>query len=102
MTNVPSTPLGVTIGNQPVLMNPKTFKSGKTGWHLSQKITILGVRYQVSFCLVRIDKSPTPEVDETVEYGGVELFVEKTPETLPEGTGGPKKGKRPSKRPKPG
>lgn len=65
---LPDFPLECVLDGIPYFLHPKTFSTGKVGWHLSTKAEIGGERCQVSFCIVVIEKKIT--LHQEVDMGG--------------------------------
>ena len=46
-----------------ILLNEKTFKSGKSGWFGTAKVVVDGIRYQTQAQMVKIAGQDAPEPD---------------------------------------
>ena len=66
LTATVRTDTGESVGV--LVLQPKTFASGKEGWHGQGKIEVGGVRYQAQGQLVKIAGQDEPEP----EAGGVQ------------------------------
>ena len=62
LTATVRTDTGESVGV--LVLQPKTFASGKEGWHGQGKVVIDGIRYQTQAQLVRIAGQDDPEASE--------------------------------------
>lgn len=75
---VPSEHYRFKLGDQELVLSPKSFKSGSKGWFLGGKIMLGGHKVQLSFSAVIVGSKPPAELIEVNNEEELKIEV-KTP-----------------------